>query len=469
MATTYGRVYQLNWAGTFVCIQLGSSPSNLSVLQLQFSAGDSALALESKRLLAKMMTTSLITGLPVAATHDDNDSTVTAVEFQPLEFSLVGPAIQGDFFGIAGSSIPANADIVFQAGSVQVTVTPDLRRPHWLLIGRLPAAVPTGRCVVHLKAGAWESTRVPVTVSDGPPMRRRVLYSGRPTTGAYTIAFAASPARMDGTTAVSDGILSDRPAFHGLVSHCLNNLLTLDEDLLRSGNVDRLLRFVAIFDTTRSADANTALVASRSPDLLDPRRAQQGPYVSGYWERADIVYGVSASPTFTRASAFAVIDEASPSGGNYVLDGTARVHGLWAATPGTIALSTNMDTTGLTAIHEFSHAASESATWVWDLYTDPGSGAVDINKKFRAAATDPVPANFGTFLGTTYAADSMRDSLGYDAAWMSFHPALRVTNRPNLMDNYWLAPGGHTLECRLDNLTYDWLSRRIRVKANRPE
>jgi len=419
MATTYGRVYQLNWAGTFVCIQLGSSLSNLTVLQLEFSAGDSALALESKRLLAKMLTTSLITGLSVAASHDDNDSVVTAVEFQPAEFSLVGPAIQGDFFGIAGTNFPSNADIVFQAGAVQVTVTPDLRRPHWLLVGQLPTAVPTGRCIVFLQAGGWQSARVPVTVIAGPPMRRRVLYSGRPTTGAFTIAFAASPARIDGTTAVSDGILSDRPAFHRLVTHCLNNLLTLDEDVLRSGNVDRLLRFVAIFDTTRSVDANTALVASRSPDLLDPRRAQQGPYVNAYWERADVVYGVSASATFTRASAFAIIDQPLPSGGSYVLDGTTRVHGLWAATPGTIAVSTNMNTTGLTAIHEFGHAASESATWVWDLYVDPGSGAVDINKKFRAASTDPVPANFGTFLGTTYAADASRDSLGYAAAWMS--------------------------------------------------
>jgi hypothetical protein len=152
-----------------------------------------------------------------------------------------------------------------------------------------------------------------------------------------------------------------------------------------------------------------------------------------------------------------------------VYDGTTRNHGLWNTTPGAIALSTNMDTTGLTAIHEFGHAASEAAAWIWDLYNDGASGAFDVNKKFRTNATDPVPANFATFLGSNYTADANRDGLGYDAAWRSFHPALRVTNRPNLMDNYWLAVGGRVLECRLDTLTFDWLLRRIRVKANRPE
>jgi hypothetical protein len=274
---------------------------------------------------------------------------------------------------------------------------------------------------------------------------------------------------MDGMNPVFDGILSDRPAFHQLVSHCLNNLLTLDESLLRAEDLDRLLRFVAIFDTTRGADVNTALVASNAPNEIKPRRDQAASYVRGYWERPDIVYGISDSATFTRAFGDATRDAAPTTAANYAYDGTTRGLGLWASTPGAIALSTSMDTTGLTAIHEFGHAASDASAWVWDLYNDGTSGVFDVNKKFRANATDTVPANFATFLGSTYTVDVSRDSLGYDAAWRSFHPALRVTNRPNLMDNYWLAASGGTLQCRFDNLTFDWLARRIRVKANRPE
>lgn len=470
MATAYGRVYRLTWYSEFVCVELGSSPNNVTLLVLQFAATDSALALESKRLLAKALATSLHTGLSVAATHGDNDSLVTSVAFDALPFSLVGPAIHGDFFAVTGSNIPANASIVFQAGLIQVTVTPDLRRPHWLLVGQLPSAVPTGKCVVSLRDGAWQSGPIPVVVGSGPPVRSRVLYSGRPATGAYTIAFAASPGRMSGTSVVSDGILSDRPAFHQLVTHCLTNLLTLDESLLRTDNLDRMLRFVAIFDTSRGADTNTALVIGESPNEIKPRRDEASAFVRGYWERPDIVYGISDSPTFTRAFGDATRDAAPTTAGTYTYDGTNRGHGLRASVAGAIALSTNMDTTGLTAIHEFGHAASEANNgWVWDLYNDGIPSTFTVNKKMRAQATDAVPANFATAFGSTYTADANRDGLGYDATWRSFHPTLRVTNRPNLMDNYWQAGAGNEQRCRFDVLTFDWLLRRIRTKANRPD
>ena len=196
MATAYGRVYRMTWAADFVCIELGASPSNVTLLLLQFLASDSALALESKRLLAKALATSLHTGLTLAAAHGDNDSIVTSVSFESLPFSLIGPAIHGDFLALAGSSIPDTADIVFESGAIKVTVSPNLRRPHWLLVGQLPAAVPAGKCVVYLQDGAWQSGIVPVTVETAQPARRRVLYSGRPSTGAYTIVFAASPGRL---------------------------------------------------------------------------------------------------------------------------------------------------------------------------------------------------------------------------------------------------------------------------------
>jgi hypothetical protein len=469
MATTRGRVHRLIWAGTTVCASVGPAANNLTLLAIEFAAGDSALALESKRLLVKALATALHTGLAVACMHGDNDSIITQVSFEPLDFSLVGPAIRSDFFAVAGSNFPPNADIVFQVGPLQITVAPDLRRPHWLLIRQLPTAVPTGRCNVFLRSGAWQSPPIPATVWDRRPERRRVLYSGRPVTGAYTFVFAASPARRDGTDNVSDGILSDRPAFHQLVGHSIQNLLTLDESILRTDNLDRLLRFVAIFDDTRQADANTALVASRDPNLINPLPDAAAAYVGAYWERPDIIYAVTDSATFTRASAQAIVDGTPANAAPYTYDGTNLGHSLRPRRPGVIAQSTNMDMTGLTAIHEWGHAASEANAWVWDLYVDGGSGMFDINKKWRALATDAVPANFATVDTTTYAADANRDSLGYPADWRSYHPALRVANRPNLMDNYWQAAAGGVLQCRFDPLTFDWLLRRTRAKANRPE
>jgi hypothetical protein len=246
-------------------------------------------------------------------------------------------------------------------------------------------------------------------------------------------------------------------------------LLTLDESILRTDNLDRMLRFVAVFDATRSADTSTALVGEVAPNILEPQRDRVNGFVSAYWERADVAYCISASSTHDRASAWFTTDEGPINAAGYAYDGTNRAHGLRAQIPGSIAQSTSMDTTGLTPIHEFGHAASDFDNgMVIDLYVDPTSTGFVVNKKMRALATDPVPANFATALGNTYTADASRDGIGYPATWTSFHPALQVTARPNLMDNYWTA-GANVLTCRLDGLTFDWMLRRVRAKANRPE
>jgi hypothetical protein len=268
---------------------------------------------------------------------------------------------------------------------------------------------------------------------------------------------------------VSDGMLSNRPAFHRLVTHCLNNILTLDESLLRTDNMDRLMRFTTIFDRTRSADSNTAVVQEFNPDILGPQRALMNRFVSPYGERADVVYCISADTTHTRASAWFGDDELSATAPTYTHDGTTRRNGFYSLTPGSVALSTSMDTSGLTALHEFGHAGSDFTNGqVWDLYVDgTGSGFV-VNKKMRAMTTDPVPTNFAVVDATTYASDAGRDGLTYPSDWFSYHPTLQVTNRPNLMDNYWMA-GSNVLQCRLDGLTFDWYRRRLRAKVGRPE
>jgi hypothetical protein len=347
---------------------------------------------------------------------------------------------------------------------------PDLRRPHWVLIGSLPTAIPAGACTMFLRGSGYRSATIPVLISAGPPLRKRVLYGGRPVTGAYTVAFAATPARItEAGSVVADGILSDRPAFHAHVLHCLNTLLTLDESLLRTDNMDRAMRFVAFFDTTLGADAPSALVGEVWPNLLDPQRDRVGAFAARFQERADVVYCISASTVHNRAQARWGADAAPSNAAAYTYDGTARGHGVRAARPGCIAQSTHMDTTGLTALHEFGHAASDEANgMVVDLYVDDMRSGFVVNRKLRALATDAVPASFGSMNTTTYAADATRDGIGYEATWRSYHPALQVANRPNLMDNYWFA-GANRLQCRLDGLTFDWYRRRLSSKVSRPE
>ena len=107
-------------------------------------------------------------------------------------------------------------------------------------------------------AAASSSNRVEIGVAKNPYLAYEPSIRGAQPGVRTPIVVAASPGRLDEAgTVVSDGILSDRPAFHRLVTHCLNNILTLDESLLRTGNMDRLIRFVTIFDTTRSADETT--------------------------------------------------------------------------------------------------------------------------------------------------------------------------------------------------------------------
>lgn len=471
MATTQGRVLQLIWSDRFVCAQVGSSLSNASLFFVEMRASDSEHKLGTKQALVKLLGSALHSRRSVIVGHAANDSEIENVEFEPADISPVGPAIHNDFYCITGSNFPNDVEAVFRSGPLSVSVVPDVRRPHWVVIGQLPSVVPVGRCTVQLRnASGWMSNQIPIDVTATPPTRARTLYPGRTARVAYTIVFAASPGRLtEADTVVSDGILSDRPAFHRLVTHCLNNILTLDESLLRTDNMDRLIRFTTIFDATRSADENTALVHEISPNLLEPQRTLLNGFVSPYGEQPDVVYCISADTTHNRASAWFGDDVARGTEPTYTYDGTTRKDGFYPRIPGSISLSTSMDMTGLTALHEFGHAGSDfSNGMVIDLYIDATSSGFVVNKKMRATATDPVPANFATVGTTTYAADSARDSIAYPADWVSYHPNLQVAGRPNLMDNYWTA-GSNVLQCRLDGLTFEWYRRRLRVKVDRPE
>ena len=129
--------------------------------------------------------------------------------------------------------------------------------------------------------------------------------------------------------------------------------------------------------------------------------------------------------------------------------------------PGSTAISVNNSTSKMTAIHELGHAASENNNGrVRDLYNDDTYSDLTVNKKWRAASTDPIPATFGTYNGTTYNSDPSRDSLSYPPTWVTYHYELQDDTVPNLMDTY-------ASTSRLDKLTYAWYKDRIRVNLNR--
>lgn len=82
----------------------------------------------------------------------------------------------------------------------------------------------------------------------------------------------------------------------------------------------------------------------------------------------------------------------------FTYDGVNHTHGHLPSTPGSAAIPTSVDTTGLTALHEFGHASSDfNNGQVIDLYVDGLRPGFLLNKKARAQATDPVPASFATY------------------------------------------------------------------------
>jgi hypothetical protein len=467
MAETRGRVTQINWFSNIVCAFVTSAPNRSELLTLQFLSSDVPFIIEHKRSMIQLLTAACVNQREIRVFHGDQDPVITGIDFLPPNISPVGPAIHNDFYSITGSSIPDTAEIVFESGVLSVAVTPDLRRPYWVLIEQLPTAIPAGPCTVFLRAGAWQSDRVPITVFSGPPQTTRVLYPGRPSTTPYTFVFVATPAlEAIGGAVNADAVLTNRANYHDIVRHCLTNLLTVTETLLREENLEASIRFVSIFDSTQPATAANALAREITPNLLEPIRDRLNGFAGRYGVDPDIVFCISGSTTFTRASAWFTTDDGARPGVNVTYDGTTRTHRRFTDIPGSAALSTSMDMTGLTAIHEFGHAASDfNNGMVIDLYVDATRTGFVVNKKMRALATDAIPTNFATYGGTTFQSDQNRDGVSYPNTWRSFHPALQDTTRPNLMDNYWLA--AQPQRCRLDGLTFNWFRDRLRAKILR--
>jgi hypothetical protein len=471
MPTTAGRVSHVYLQSEMVCVYVEYAPGMEALFIVQFLSSDSNFKLEQKRTLVKMVITGFHSRRPISITHNSNDSIILAVELMLLNISPVGPPVHSDFYSITASLIPNDADVVFETAALTITITPDMRRPRWVLIEQLPSAVPIGPATVQLRSpGGWESERVPVMVSSGAPEVRRTLFTGRPSaTPPYTFVFAATPAlqRETGGGVDTDPVTTNRAAYHDVVRHCIANLCEVTESLLRESDLESNIRFVSIFDSASTVDAASALVRRLSPNLIEPMRDRMNGFVGRYWEDPDIVYAVTASTTHTRASARFTTDDNNRPGTTFTYDGTSFTHRRYTTTPGSAAISTLMDQTGLTSIHEFCHAASDfNNGMVIDLYVDGTRTGLVVNKKLRVNATDAIPNSFGTYNGTSFDSDQNRDGLGYPSTWRSFHPAQLDTARPNLMDNYWLA-ATQVQACRLDGLTFEWFLDRLRTKILR--
>ena len=385
------------------------------------------------------------------------------------DFTAVGDAIHNDFFVVTGSGFADDLQLLFETTAGTVTVTPNVVRPQLGFVAQLPASVPTGRHWLRLQQGGTTTERIPVEVKAGPPYSVRVLYTGKPKPSPYTIVFVANPAieSQAGGTFNADPVLTNRTGYHSVVAHCLQNILRETEDLLRAGAIDAQMRFVSVFDATLGAQQANALAHEVSPDRMEARRQVLAPFLTRFHEVADMVFVIHDSTTHTRAIGWYTTDDNSRPAVSFTYDGVSRQHGRFPSIPGSCAIPVTLNTTGMTALHEFCHAASDFDNGrVFDLYVDVGAGGFTVNKKARAQATDPVPDDFATYNGIDYNSDPNRDALGYPATWTSYHPEPIDATRPNLMDDYWQA-GATAQQCRLDQLTYDWLRDRLLAKLGR--
>jgi hypothetical protein len=467
MPNTTGLVQNIVIGGGFACVWIGPTQTSAELFNLAFAAADDPVKTAFKKNMIGLLQWAQLAGMSVEVFHGDNSPIITTVSTVLPDISPAGPAIHGDFFSVAATNIPVDAIVVFTSAAATVNVTPEVVRPHMAFISQLPAAVPLGRNQLHLEGSGWSTGSVPVDVSDGPRLTVRVLYSGAPKTQPYNIVFVANPAIRDQNGAYSaDPVLGDRAGFHNSVRYCLGSLFTLDENVLRQNNMDANIRLVTIFDATQGVtDANT-LAQGDNPNIMEPRRTFLRGFVSRYQEIPDIVYVIHGSTTYDRAAAWFTTDDPAQPGTAFTYDSTNSMHGHFAQIPGGVALPTDADQTGPTPLHEFGHAASDfDHGRVIDLYVDGAPGGFNINKKWRTNSTDAVPADFATYDGTTFKADSNRDGLGYPPGWKQYQPLLIDGTRPNIMDNYWLTPDH--LKCQLDELTRRWFADRLSAKIFR--
>lgn len=283
----------------------------------------------------------------------------------------------------------------------------------------------------------------------------------------FTICIIANPsleAPWQSGQFIVDPITSNKAAFDGCAKHIqdvlFGNLPNQRELFLTDPSIAPKIRVVSVFIPGLPAQDPNSLVA-QDPDsnLLVARRVVFRPLLKRFGLDADIAYGVSASPTHTRASAWFTSDDDAQPGVGFILDGVALTHRYYCSIPGTVAI--HVSATSMTALHEFGHALSSySNGMVVDLY-------VDSNPALNCKAGRPIPAQFANYDSTSLASDALRDTLGYPPGWTSYHCELHDPGFPALMDDYWQAPDQIPEHSQHDKITRQFLTDRVRAKILR--
>jgi hypothetical protein len=283
----------------------------------------------------------------------------------------------------------------------------------------------------------------------------------------FTICIVANPALeapWQSRQFVVDPITLSNAAFNGCAKYIqdvlFGNLPGQRELFLADPAIAPKIRVVTLFVSGLPAlDANSLVAQDADSNLLVARRVAFQPFLVRYGLVADVAYGVSASTTHTRASAWFTSDDDARPGVGFTLDGVALAHRYYCLIPGTVGI--HVTATSMTALHEFGHALSSySNGMVVDLY-------VDSNPALNCKAGRPIPPQFANYNAATLASDPLRDTLGYPPGWNSYHCELLDSGFPALMDDYWLAPDSVPEHCQHDRITRQFLTDRIRAKIQR--
>jgi hypothetical protein len=292
----------------------------------------------------------------------------------------------------------------------------------------------------------------------------------------FTIVIVANPvleaarARVGETVQsifVPDPITSARPAFDACAQHIdaslFGELPNQAEKMLGVSGIAEKVRVVSVFETGLPAvEANSLVANGNNSDLVEARRNFFKPFLAARGLDVDIAFGVTGSTTHKRASAYATSDDDTRPGVGFTLDDAPLMHRHFNVIPGAVAI--HHETRTLTALHEFSHAmGSYSNGLVIDLYADIENVAGSVNNRRGR----PIPPTFINYNGTAMAPDFIRDGLGYDSAWKTYHCELLDAGFPALMDNYHSAAGGASHRCQHDRITRQFLLDRVRAKINR--
>jgi hypothetical protein len=281
----------------------------------------------------------------------------------------------------------------------------------------------------------------------------------------FTICFVANPVlevESDGGEFVRDPIVDNVDAFRECANHAeaslFGELPNQGERLLAAPDISPRVRVVWVFELGLPVLAENCLVSNyRFGNLLQTNRERFNPFLAQFGISADVVFAVSASATHQRSTTWWATDDVAAGGVQFILDGQIFQHCHFSLIPGTTALHSLART--LVALHEFGHALSsyENGGLV-DLYVD---SAPQVNCKVGR----PIPAQFAIYNGVALHSDPVRDSLGYEPGWESFHCELLNPQAPAVMDSFDRAPVPES--CEHDAITRRFLLDRIRTKIGR--